>query len=749
MSNLVLLPNGITLALSLGFLLIILWHDIRKLLNQFFAVFLALVICWNIGSFAALAVALVDGNSSFMTLAIAIMEMGFAGASIALYSIIAVLTGVHTRRFRALAYSSLTLVLIYHLLLYVLNAPLSIEILDNEGFRYRYQLVAATYYFVFGGTSLFLIWRYRRKIQATGLFLGFNLFILSQGLGFLNPDLELTSISMTLGCVASLVISFSLLRLQIISPLADRIAQVEAMHKVSLAIGKHIQLDKVLEQIAIQAAGWLDADAACIFLQREDGYLERTAVFNLPDTAFRERFAIDEGIVGQTAKRQRSVFVENYGRDWLLHSESALSYETFGSVIAVPLVYGNKTIGVLLVIAGKQGRLFQKDDVELLELLAAQASVAISHSRLFDEQRKLTFQVEMAHDQLNTVLSSTENPVIAIDGRFRIIFANLAARRLLKFDANSHPRITDLVDSSMLPSDLRTVYRTLRYHEAYVYEIVLGEKTYYCHIAKLGSANLLGWVIVLNDVTELKELDRLKSEMVRMTSHDLKNPLQAAMANLELLTDDVIDSPNPEVHTSIEEINKQLNRMNRIISGILDLERIKDGPKAIETCHTRDFVTKVIGDMQTLARDREIVLSAEFHHNLPWFSADPEHFEHALVNLIENAIKFTPVGGHVTISCYRREDQAMFSVQDTGIGIPPELQNHVFERFWRGGQRGQIGAEHVTGTGLGLSLVKSIVDSHRGKIWLNSTLGEGTTFFVAMPLQLAKHAQTNVQLNEV
>jgi signal transduction histidine kinase len=248
---------------------------------------------------------------------------------------------------------------------------------------------------------------------------------------------------------------------------------------------------------------------------------------------------------------------------------------------------------------------------------------------------------------------------------------------------------------------------------------------------------------MLHDVTQLKELDRLKSEMVRMTSHDLKNPLQAAMANLELLDDDLTNYPSPEVHTALSTINKQLVRMNRIINGILDLERAKNDTQVKEIHPAHIIAERAADSIREMALDKEVEINVVLNKKMPDFSCVPEQFEQALVNLLENAIKFTPSGGKVTLSVYPEAGQLIFQITDTGIGIAPELQPFVFDRFWRGGQKGQSGAEHISGTGLGLSLVKTIVENHLGEVQLSSKIGEGSTFFIRVPSieqdQVARH----------
>jgi signal transduction histidine kinase len=728
-----LLINALTLALSLGFLLIVLWNDARKELNQFFGVFLVMVVVWNVGSLLGLVASLIEPNSPLIPSAVGIMEVGFTGSSIAAYALTAVLVGVHTRRFRWLAFSSLFLVLGYQIFLFLNNAPSSFTMADEGLYQYRFQPMSALLFLGFDFVIVYLIWNYRRKIRSRGLLLGLHLFVVGQSFGLLNPELRIASLSINICAVAALLISFAILRLEIISPLAERILQVEAVHKVSLAISSHIALETVLNQIAIQAAGWLEANAAGIFLKDQDA-LDLTAVYDLPAAFIHAHIPIGQGVAGRVAETQRSIYLENYGRDWKYEVDLPLARETFGSVICVPLVYSAETIGVLMVIAGLSGRLFKREDVQLLELLGAQAAVAIAHSRLFAEQEHLARQVEASRSQLETVLISTENPVIAVDRRMRPIFTNPAARELLQPEQIMANRpITRSVPHSMLPPDVKRARQDLRQNRVHVYEIAHNGKIFLCHLAQLGRPRATGWVAVLNDVTELKELDRLKSEMVRMTSHDLKNPLQAAFANLELLSEDLAEFPSNEVQLSLTTIHKQLTRMNRIISGILDLERVKDGVLTTEICSPEHAVMRAVDDLRHLADDRRIEIEMVIEPNLPNFEADPDQFDRALANVVENAIKFTSNGGRIAVQVDVNGDCVRFTVSDTGIGIPQELHPHVFERFWRGAQKGQKGAEHITGTGLGLSLVKTIVENHGGKIHFVSQEGLGTTFVIEIP----------------
>ncbi len=729
-SSVTLIFNGLTLAIAFSFLLIALWQDSRKALNQFFAVFLLMVMLWNIGSLLTQVFLLLAAPQSAVNAAIGVINLGFTGSAIAIYMLTAALVGVQTRRFRPLAFSALGLITLYQVVLLARGAPVSYEFSEIGAFAYQPQPLSALFYLFFDSATFFLAWRYRRKIRSRGLVGGILLFVVGQTIGLLNPELRVVSLSINISSLAALIISFAILRKEIITPLSERITQIEAMHRVSLAITSQIALDTVLNQIAVQAVGWLDADGAAIFLTTPED-LRLATVYNLPRQFIGLRTKPGQGIAGRVAESHQSIFVENYRRDWREEHDLPLAHETFGSVICVPLKYGSSVIGVLMVIAGQQGRLFSRDDVHLLELLGGQAAVAIAHSQLFADQEALTHEVETARSQLETVLVSTENPVIAVNRRLELILANPSARQLFNIpDTARGQPISGLLPAGALPDSYRRALRDLRRDRAHVYEIAINGQVYLCHLARLGGPRTSGWVAVLNDITQLKELDRLKSEMVRMTSHDLKNPLQAAMANLELLRDDLSEQLTDDAEESMSVIGKQLERMNRIINGTLDLERIRSGIVSKEICRAADIVESAADELRQMSAESQIALTWATAADTPDFLGVPEQIKRTLVNLVENAIKFTPAGGRVRVTAEGRGDLVVLAVADTGIGIPLELQARVFDRFFRGRQ---AGTEHISGSGLGLSLVRAVVDSHGGSVWLHSEPTVGTTFYVALP----------------
>ena len=452
-----LLINAVMLPLALAFLVIILWNDVRKELNQFFAAFLFLVILWNGGSMLAQGLTLIDSQSELIKPMIGLMELGFTGSSVAVYVLAAVIVKAHTRRFRAIGLTGLLVLLLFRLLPIIANAPSSFVTAQAGQFSYQSQPLLVVFYVIFDWGTLYLLWRYRRKARSRTVSFGIALFVIGQSLGFLNPELQTFSLSINISAISALMISFAILGQEIISPLAERNSEVEALRKVNVAITSQTGIDTLLNQIATLAATLLGADGVGIFLNHSD-QLQLAYAHELPNNSPQIQPVSTSGLAGTATQTRLSVHLDNYAREWKGVDDLPFARETFGSVICTPLIHGGEAIGALMVVAAQRhGRLFWSEDVYMLELLGAQAAVAIVHNQLFKEQAELTQQVEIARSQLEAVLDSTENPVLAVDRRFNLIFANPAAKDLFSIQGGIARPIRELVPPSVLPKDSMTV----------------------------------------------------------------------------------------------------------------------------------------------------------------------------------------------------------------------------------------------------------------------------------------------------
>lgn len=726
-----LLLNGLALSLSLGLLTLILWQDPRSEANRFFSLFLLMVVIWSSGSLLARAGVFTHAGNTLIQSGLRLLDIGFTGTIVSLYIYCAVITGARGKGFRYTALMGLIVVFGYQLLMLFSSTPHSFGISEHGLLLYYFDRPTVLFYLAFQIVTVVLVQRNWRKIRDYTLVIGILLFTFGQMLALLNTYLRMVGVAENIGAVATCMMSFSVVRRQIMTPLLGRAKQLEIVRDLGLAVTRRLNLQETLSSLAAQAAELLRAEGVAIFLKQGD-LLKLAAVYNLPVQFVGIEMPIGRGLAGAVASEKRARRMDHYRREWKGEADMPLARETFGAVVGVPLMFADEVVGVLLAIQGRQGRLFNREDLHLLELLGPQAAVAITNSRLFEAEQELTRELSEAKGQLETVLTSTKNPVVAINRNFRIIFANPAAASLLN-NPNSDPvgqLLVDLVPPHFLPSNPYQTLRKLRRQHTFTYEMTANERMYLCHVAELGQQRPEGWVVVLNDITQLKELDSLKSQMIQMTSHDLKNPLQAAMSYLELLQEDgeAIFTEDMRNYTGV--VWTQLTRMYRMINGILDLERVQAGKPAPEICELDDILHRVVEDMIDQAEIKGLELRLRISGRLPVVQGDAQQLAQAFTNLVENAIKFTPSGGCITVRAEASQKNVLIRVVDTGIGIPVEEQARIFERFYRGRHRGM---EHATGSGLGLSLVKAVIDNHQGSIALESEPGQGTTFFIRLP----------------
>lgn len=726
----VLLVNGLTLALALDLLILILWLDPRNEENFFFALFLFMVVVWATGSLIGRVGAYAGASHGTIEFGLRLLDVGFAGAGICAYIYTAVLIGYRGAFFRLAAFAVLTVIAVYQVLLGILNVPHSFVVTDDGILDYSFDAPGMVLYLAFQLGTAFLVWQNRRKIRSKLLSSSLVMFVFGQMIGLLIPRARMFGISEDISSAAVVLISYAVVQQQIMTPLLGRGRQLEAVRDVSLAVTSRLRLQDTLSAIAAQAVELLSADSAAIFLKRA-GTLRLEAVHSLDESLVHHELEMGQGVVGTVAVEQRGRLVSYYYREWRGELDLPISRDELGSVACVPLLFADEVVGVLMVMHNRYGGLFNRDDMHLLELLGPQAAVAITNSRLFEAERQLSLDVALAKDQLEVVLTSTENPVIAVDRQFECIFINPAALKLLELSSNPEGQVvTSFIPAHLLPPGWMQAGRDLRKRGVHVYEVLSADRAYLCHVAALGKQRPEGWVVVANDVTQLKEVDRLKSQMIRMTSHDLKNPLQAAMSYLELLIDDGEDVFTDAMRSDADMVWMQLNRMYRMINGILNLERAESGPSNFEACALEDMLGRVVLDVADQARRKGLILKLDIKESLPLVMGDLHQLSQVFANLVENAVKFSVEGDHVLVCAATSGRQIEVMVEDTGVGIPDDEQQFVFERFYRGRQ----GVTRSDGTGLGLSLVKSIVERHNGSIKLESKVGEGTTVHVFLPV---------------
>jgi len=247
--------------------------------------------------------------------------------------------------------------------------------------------------------------------------------------------------------------------------------------------------------------------------------------------------------------------------------------------------------------------------------------------------------------------------------------------------------------------------------------------------------------IAIEDLTELRHLERARRDFIANISHELRTPLASVRLLAETL-EEAIDTDPDQAQVFIEKIETEVQNLTELVSEILELSRIESGqvPMSIEPVEAEQLVREVMARMLTLAQRHRVQLHTEIEQGKTRVAADSKQILRVLVNLVHNAIKFTPSGGVVVIGTSMEEGGNMqsFFVRDTGIGIPPEDLHRIFERFYKVNQARSkadfIGGPGGGGSGLGLAIARHVVEAHGGRIKVESVMGQGSRFSFALPV---------------
>ena len=237
-------------------------------------------------------------------------------------------------------------------------------------------------------------------------------------------------------------------------------------------------------------------------------------------------------------------------------------------------------------------------------------------------------------------------------------------------------------------------------------------------------------LMVFQNLTRLRRLETVRSDFVSNVSHELRTPLASLKALTETLEEGALDDP-PAAHRFLQRMDTEIDNLTQMVHELLELSRIESNKVPLERVPVQpcEMVTPAVERMQLQAERAGLTLTMDCQDNLPLVMADPSRIEQVLVNLIHNAIKFTKPGGAITVSAYHDDLNVTITVQDTGVGISPDILPRIFERFYKVDRARSSG-----GTGLGLSIARHIVQAHGGRIWAESEVGKGSTFFFTLPM---------------
>jgi two-component system phosphate regulon sensor histidine kinase PhoR len=340
-------------------------------------------------------------------------------------------------------------------------------------------------------------------------------------------------------------------------------------------------------------------------------------------------------------------------------------------------------------------------------------------------------ELEMQASKLNAVLARMSDGVIITDDEGKVILLNQAARTIFHVD--------DVKDTGASLTEIVRHYQVIQLWEkcvatsqvqSMVLDLSLDRVFLQCIVIPPDDTQSGFYLCLFQDLTKLRRLEMVRQDFVSNVSHELRTPLASMKAIAETLQEGALDD-KANAKRFLTNMEIEIDQMTQLVNELMDLARMESGTIQlnIESSNIKDLVGRVEERMQMQAKRAGLTISVKLEKGLPKIQIDGRLIEQVLINLIHNAIKFTVPGGLISISAEKQGDAVCFAIHDTGAGIEPELLGRIFERFYKTDK-----ARATSGTGLGLSIARHTVEAHGGKIWAESKLGEGSTFFFLLPI---------------
>jgi two-component system phosphate regulon sensor histidine kinase PhoR len=474
----------------------------------------------------------------------------------------------------------------------------------------------------------------------------------------------------------------------------------------------------LFQTLADNVGGVVACDCVAVCLQDPDGggyRVHSLSVIGLPDGPFE----LAQGLPGLVMRTGRAVRVEDLGADGGGALESTCRDAGLKAALLVPLRRGPEVLGALF-FAALPPTTYDEDDAQVATLIAAGLSAALETSRAYQA-------LADERGTMAAVLGSTQDAVLMINSDGLVLLANPAVQGMLGvspealvgrwvIEALEHRPLLQIFAAGR-PGTSEVPLPDGRIAQASLVEVVTayGEP--------------VGTAAVLRDITVLKRLEQTKNEFVAAVSHDLKSPIMVMSVTAELmLRGGVPDEEKLQAYCG--RIIRTAESMHALVTELLDLGKIESGlePPA-EPEDLVPVIVAVVGGLSTLAESRAVAIETSLPESAV-VRAVSGRLQQVMANLVGNALKYTPDGGRVRVSMTIADGQVTVEVADTGIGIPAADLPFVFDKFYRVKTKATAG---IAGTGLGLALVRSIIDAHGGRISVQSVAGQGSTFVFSLP----------------
>ena len=511
-----------------------------------------------------------------------------------------------------------------------------------------------------------------------------------------------------------------------------------ALLEIARAVSSVLDLNRLLEIIAQKTAEVCEVDRCTILLLDEERNRLVPLMSQFSDGAkdqglwqlFRAQTyveTIDQIPTVRRVIKERQPVILN-GDTISLVPRGWTEPFNIASLLAVPLVSKDAVIGLMALDHSAKDQPFTDEQANLATTIGSHVAIAIENARLYEE-------IVEEKDRTETILQQAFAGIMVVDMEMRVVVLNPEAESIIGRTAREvvGKRLSEICGPDLWGEE-SLLYRAMITGEP----AAPAEATL---VGKGGARDVLlgvtplqdGYLLSFADITHLKEVDRLKSDIVASVSHELRAPLASIMAYTELLLGNLEDEDRALRHRFLSIIDQEAKRLAELINDVLDLSRLEEGrfEPQMKPLSISDVIDDVITLLEVQARERDITFHRHLAAHLPIILADKGLMTTLIKNLLSNAIKFSHDEGQIDVVAREEEGFLILDVVDRGMGIAPEDLPHLFERFYRSPAAREAG---ISGTGLGLVLAKAAAEVHGGMIQMESELDKGTRFTVFLPV---------------
>jgi PAS domain S-box-containing protein len=506
-----------------------------------------------------------------------------------------------------------------------------------------------------------------------------------------------------------------------------------ALAEGAVAINASLRLVEVLQSILDQTSQALQVETAALALidPSSGDLVFHAATGEYADSILRRRISVQHGVAGWVVREKRGVVVPVVGQDGRVATEEVFTNVNLRALACAPIQAQGQVIGVLEAINPISGT-FDPDALLVMTGIGSLAGTTIQNAQLYS-------RLEAAHRRYRELFEDSIDPIILSDSEGHILEANRQAVELSGYpgEALRKMALDQLHEVKWDRTGLE--YEKLKDGQTLCYESVLqcqDERQVpvevYVRTVEFEESECLQWI--LRDVTERRNMDALREDLSAMIYHDLRSPLSNVISSLSVMAGMVDPVQSDEAHSLISIASNSTNRIQRMLSSLLDINRLESGQKIVtqQAVDPAVLVGDAVNEVHSAAESRKQTIDVHAPvGRLRQVWVDADMVRRVLINLLENAIKFTPVEGKIDVGAEPDGEWVRLWVQDTGPGVPEADKERIFDKFSRLRHK-----DAPSGLGVGLAFCRLAVQGHGGRIWEAGGAGKGARFVFTLPVTM-------------